>query len=97
TAKLKLNPVNVGALLLISPMTVSTLLSVNKEIFLFPFIAFALHGYMRRSVLAMLIALGLSVLSRWQLTVFYLFMLAISATPIRICKSRTTVLAYALV
>lgn len=97
TARLQLDPVKVAALLLLSPMTLSTLLSVNKEIFLFPFIAFALHGYMRRSLTATLVALALSILARWQLTAFYLVILAISVTPVRVFKSRATVLVYALV
>lgn len=96
TAQLKLNPVRVGALLMLSPMTISTLLSVNKEIFLFPFIAFALHGYMRRSATAVLIALALSILARWQLTAFYLIMLLLTATPVRVFRSRVTVLVWAL-
>lgn len=71
--------------LLLSPITVSSLLSVNKEIFLYPFLALALHGHIRRSVPAWLLALACAALVRWQLVVFYLLLLALAGTwrPIR--------------
>lgn len=69
--RLNLDPLKVGVLLLLSPLTISSLLSINKEIFIFPFIAMALDGYMRRSAFSILMALGISIFVRWQLTVFY--------------------------
>ncbi len=96
TSLLKLDPLNVGILLLLSPMTVSTLLSVNKEILVFPFIAFALTAYMRRSLMWAGLALVVSILSRWQLTAFYLVMLMISMSPVRILRHRGSVLGVTL-
>lgn len=89
---LRLNPLKLAALLLLSPLTISTLLSVNKEIFVFPFIALALAGYMRRSFTAVILALLVSMLVRWQLTAFYVVMLAISG-PIRVARRGTVLLA----
>jgi hypothetical protein len=67
---LGINSFYVATLLLISPLTISSLLSVNKEIFLYPFLAFALYSYARKSLLLFLIALLLSIFVRWQLGVF---------------------------
>jgi len=74
---LKLNSFYVGVFLLISPLTVSSLLSVNKEIFLFPFLALALNGYLRRSLLSSLLAFCFSLLVRWQLGIFYIALILI--------------------
>ncbi len=70
----------------------SSLLSVNKEIFALPFIALALTGDVRRSALAVIAALLVSALVRWQLTGFYLVMLLLSAGRLRLA-SRGTILA----
>lgn len=80
TAALRLDAVKAGALLLLSPLTISSLLSVNKEIFVLPFMALAILGYTRRSLPLLLIALGATVLVRWQLTAFFLVLLGAS-TP----------------
>lgn len=78
---LSLNPLKVCLVLLISPLTISTLLSVNKEIFFFPFLAFAISGYIRRSFSCVVIALGISILARWQLTAFYIVFMVIAYSP----------------
>lgn len=91
---LNLNSLRVGTLLLLSPITISSLLAVNKEIFIFPFIAFALDGYMRRRVVSVLIALGFSILVRWQLMGFSIMIFGISR--IRVVKSRMLVLLVVL-
>ena len=78
TRLLKLDPLKVGLLLLVSPLTVSSLLSVNKEIFVFPFLAFALNGYMRKSILSEVVALAFSAFVRWQFAGFYLLVLLTS-------------------
>jgi hypothetical protein len=74
---LKLNSFYITILLLVSPLTISNLLSVNKEVFLFPFLALALSAYLRKSLMLCLLALSISVLVRWQLTVFYIVLLLI--------------------
>ena len=96
TARLNINPLKVGALLLLSPMTVSTLLSVNKEIFVFPFIALALTAYLRRSITYVFLALVVSVLVRWQVTAFFVVMLAISIS-LGLVKRRGVALAMLLI
>lgn len=72
---LKINSLHVALILLISPLTFSNLLSVNKEIFLYPFFALALSAYIRKSIMLLLFALFLSLMVRWQLTVFYVVMI----------------------
>lgn len=74
---LKLNALYIASLLLISPLTVSSLLSVNKEVFLFPFLAFALNSYLRKSLFFFFIALFFSLFVRWQLGIFYLVLIFI--------------------
>lgn len=76
---LQLDVLRVGCLLLLSPLTVSTLLSVNKEIFALPFAAVALLAYQRRSLGLIVLALSISLLMRWQLALFYLVLVGISA------------------
>lgn len=72
---LKIDEVKTSALLMLSPLTVSSLLSVNKEIFIFPFIAFMIIAYKNRSVLAIIFAFIFAVLFRWQLVLFLIAMI----------------------
>lgn len=74
---LKLNCFHIAILLLISPLTISSLLSVNKEIFLFPFLAVALNAYLRKSFFLFLLAFCFSLLVRWQLGIFYVILILI--------------------
>ena len=74
---LRLNSFYTAVLLLISPLTVSTLLSVNKEIFLFPFVALALLAYLRNSLFFWFLALSVSLFVRWQLGVFCIVLILI--------------------
>lgn len=92
---LGIEPMKLALLLMVSPLTVSSLLSVNKEIFAFPFIALALTGYMRRSVSAVILAFAASILVRWQLTGFYVLMLLLSG-PARIFSRRTVLIGLLL-
>ncbi len=75
--KLKLNSLHLGIFLLLSPLTVSSLLAVNKEIFLFPFLALALNAYLRKSLFFALIAFCFCLLVRWQLGIFYMVLMLI--------------------
>lgn len=68
-------------LLLVNPLTVSSLLSVNKEIFSLVFIALLLRAYAAGSVLSWIGAVLVSLLVRWQLTVF-LFAFSAALTPL---------------
>lgn len=74
---LQLDPVRVAFIQLASPMTLSSLMSVNKEIIVFPVIALLLVGYRYRSVSLVLCAVVISVLARWQLAVFCLALIAL--------------------
>jgi hypothetical protein len=88
---LGLNALALAGVLLLSPITVSSLLSVNKEIFLFPFLAIALHAHVRRRVGWVLAAALCAVLVRWQLLLFYVLLLVLSG-PLALTKRRGWVL-----
>ena len=90
---LNINPLKLVPLLFLSPLTISFLLSVNKEIFLFPFIAFALNGYMRRSVTSVAVALTLALFVRWQMVIFYALIILFQ---FNIIKSRISFLLLVL-
>lgn len=75
---LKISTLLFAGLLLISPITLSSLLSVNKEIFLFPFLAFALNAFSSRSIHSLILAFILSTFVRWQLAIFYIAVVLIS-------------------
>ncbi|MBI5720032.1 MAG: hypothetical protein HZC37_20350 [Burkholderiales bacterium] len=92
---LGLNAVVLALWLLINPITVSSLLSVNKEIFLFPFLALALWAHVRRKWLPALLALLTAVLVRWQMVIFYLMLLALVG-PWPLIRHRGVVMALVL-
>lgn len=71
TKHLSLEPLKAGAMLALNPMTISSLLSVNKEIFTYPFLALALAAYSRRSLLLAAAAFIVALLVRWQMAVFW--------------------------
>ena len=66
------NAFNLLLVLLLDPLTISSLLSVNKEIISLVFFALLFQAYCRKSLLALAAALAVSVLVRWQLTAFLL-------------------------
>jgi hypothetical protein len=76
---LNINSLLFGFFLLISPLTISSLLSVNKEVFLLPFLAISLIGYVKQSPLFYLLAISISLLVRWQLAVFYIILIFITS------------------
>lgn len=57
-------------LLIINPMTFSSLLSINKEIFSLLTIALLIYGINRHNATALLVCLAVSFLVRWQLSLF---------------------------
>lgn len=57
-------------LLLVNPMTFSSLLSINKEVYSILTVALLIYGICRHSVLALLACLVVSFLVRWQLSLF---------------------------
>ncbi|WP_313433282.1 hypothetical protein [Stutzerimonas nitrititolerans] len=74
---LQVNPLGVSLILLLSPLTVSTLISINKEIFVFPFLALALSGYYNKSLAQMFLAILCCFLIRWHMFVFYMLVIFI--------------------
>ena len=90
THVLRLDALRVGVVLLLSPLTVSSLLSVNKEIFVLPFMALAIAGYVRRSVVLFIAAFAASLLIRWQVTAFFLILLGVSL-PWRMLRHRALI------
>ncbi len=92
---LKLDAPRLAGLLLLSPLTISSLLSVNKEVFFFPFLALALIAHARRSLLFVLLAIAVSVLFRWQLLLFYVLLLGMLHSP-RLVRNRTVLIVLLL-
>ncbi len=82
---LQIDSLRFTALLLLNPITISSLLSVNKEIFSLLFIALLLRAYSAGSLFAWVAAALVSMLARWQLTVFLIaFSVALApANPLR--------------
>lgn len=74
---LNFDPVKVAFIQLLSPMTLSSLMSVNKEIIVFPVLVLIINGYRYRSISLVLAAVLISVLARWQLTVFCLVLIGL--------------------
>jgi hypothetical protein len=75
---MRLDAFGLLVILLLNPMTVSSLLSVNKEILALFFIALLIRAYVTRSAFTVLLALIVSVLARWQLTVFLVLLLILT-------------------
>jgi hypothetical protein len=75
---LNLDSLKLLAVLLANPLTISSLLSVNKEIIAIAFIALMVNGLVTRSVLALMAALAVSFLVRWQLTAYLVVVLAMA-------------------
>lgn len=67
---LGLNPLRAAAVQFLSPLTSFSLLSVNKEILIFPVLALLIASYRSRSIPLVITAIFVSLLARWQLTVF---------------------------
>ncbi len=67
-SSLGLNAFRYALLLFVNPITLSSLLAVNKEIISLVFVALLLRAYTRRSALSAVGAAIASALVRWQLT-----------------------------
>ncbi len=59
-------------LVCLNPMTFSSLLSINKEVFSLLTLSFLIYGLSRKSIFALVACIGCSFLVRWQLTFFIL-------------------------
>ena len=82
---LKLDSLRFAALLLINPLTFSSLLSVNKEIMSLVFVALLLKFLATRALWALVAAALISILVRWQLSVFLMTLLMLESplNPLR--------------
>lgn len=78
--QLGLSSLKIAGLLALSPLTLSSLLSVNKEILTFPFLALALSAYRRKSIVLAALALAVAFLSRWQFALFGVVLLFASGS-----------------
>lgn len=65
-----INPITSSAVQLLSPLTLSSLMSVNKEILIFPVLAALLASYRHKSIGLLALAVLISLAARWQLTLF---------------------------
>lgn len=65
---LRLDALRMGALLFCNPLTVSSLLSVNKEVLSLVFAALLLRALAERSAVLLVVAAAVALLVRWQLT-----------------------------
>lgn len=77
---LKLDSLRLAVLLLLNPLTVSSLLAVNKEILSLVFVALLLRALVSRSWWLIGAAALLSVLVRWQLTLVLMLLVAVLMT-----------------
>lgn len=74
--KLKINSFLVAFVLLLNPLTLSSIASLNKEIFIFPFLAFFVFGYVNNSLKYFIFAFLMCFFIRWHMFAFCLFFLA---------------------
>lgn len=90
---LRLDAVKLLLVLLANPMTISSLLSVNKEIVSLVFVAALVRAHAAGSLGALLLAAVTSILVRWQLTMvlFVAWLLFSAANPLR-TRRRLTLL-----
>ncbi|MBK8892438.1 MAG: hypothetical protein IPN75_19820 [Dechloromonas sp.] len=82
---LRLDALYLFGLLLLNPITVSSVLSVNKEIISLFCISLLIKAYVSRSFVVLLATILLSLAVRWQLTVVIIFyiMLFLPRNPLR--------------
>ena len=83
-------------ILLLNPLTLSSIMSVNKEILVFPFIAIAIAGWRTSSIVLIVLALVVSLLSRWQLTLAAITLLILAYVPIKSRALRVALMAMAV-
>lgn len=94
---LRFDSLRFAGLLLINPLTISSMLSVNKEIFSLVFLALLLRAYRQGSLLTWVAAALVSLIVRWQLTVFLtaFSVLLLPVNPFR--RDRVTTIVILLV
>jgi hypothetical protein len=82
---LRLNALALLGWLLLNPLTISSVLSVNKEVLSLVVVALLVRGWVGRSWPVLLLAAMISVLVRWQLTAFMLILgiIVSSLNPLR--------------
>jgi hypothetical protein len=93
------NALKLQLLLLLNPITISSLLSVNKEVISVLFIALVVRGCKTRSVWTLAAAFAVSILVRWQLTIFLLALVGVvgPCNPLRRYRWLTSIVLAVLV
>lgn len=76
SSTLRIDALRLAGWLLLNPITISSVLSVNKEILSLLFVALLMRGWTRQSWVSLTIALAISIMVRWQLTVAMVVLLA---------------------
>lgn len=94
---LRVDALKLLLVLLVNPMTISSLLSVNKEIISLVFVALLVRAYAAGSIVALLLAAVVSVLVRWQLTMVLIVTCALVGTANPLREYRRTALLLLLV
>jgi hypothetical protein len=94
---LRIDALRLLAVLLLNPITISSLLAVNKEVISLAVVALLLRALERRSLGALALALAASVLVRWQLTLVVLATVALVGplNPLRRRRFATVLLVLA--
>lgn len=82
---LSLNRMLFVILVIFNPMTFSSLLSINKEIFSILTVALLVYGTSQKSIFALFVCLASSFFVRWQLSFFVIvyFVLILPINPLR--------------
>jgi hypothetical protein len=83
---------NLGLILMLNPITLSSFLSVNKEVFIMPFLALAVYAHKRKSIAFIICALFMAVICRWQLALSYMIFLVMRLMPLRSRSTKIIVL-----
>lgn len=94
---LKLDSLRLLLVLLLNPLTVSSVLSVNKEILAVLCFTLIVRGLAKRSFAALAGAVVISFLVRWQMTMFLVLLLVLtsSVNPLRRRRALTVLLLVA--
>ncbi|MFN7092513.1 MAG: hypothetical protein ACK4P4_18415 [Allorhizobium sp.] len=71
----RVDPLFFAALLLLNPMTISSLMAANKEILSLFFFALLVRAWLRRSLLWLTLAVVVAICVRWQLFAFVVLLM----------------------
>lgn len=95
--ELKLDSLKLLLILLANPTTISSLLSINKEIISFLFVAYTSSFHYRRSFSGAIFSIVLAILTRWQLAIFAILILLFHSSLNPLKNKRRTFIFLTLV